>query len=78
MIYCVAATISWALVFSDPPANSITMEPQAYSCFSEKASCQGAAFAANNAFALDRSAHRAYCEEQPAGDPAKFRSNLKE
>lgn len=70
MIFCIAPlAISWALVFSDPPADSVTMQPQAWQCFSELAHCQSAEAAANFAFKLDLSRHQAKCEPQPAGRP---------
>jgi hypothetical protein len=66
MIWCQAATISWALVFSDPAADTVTMEPIVYDCYANEGYCLGAQEAANNAFALDRSVHKAHCEPQPA------------
>jgi hypothetical protein len=70
MIFCVAGTISWALVFYDP----IEPQPQSIYCYSQESTCWSAREAANYAFAVDRSSRRATCERQPAGDPAKFNS----
>lgn len=70
MIFCAAAgVVTWALVFSDPPADRTGMQPVAWSCFSEKANCESAAMVANSAFSLEVSHHRATCEEQPLGKP---------
>ena len=66
MIWCQAATISWALVFSDPAADSVTMQPVVYDCFGAESYCEVAAMAANTAFAIDHAVHKAHCEPQPA------------
>jgi hypothetical protein len=68
MIWCQAAMVTWALVFSDPAADSVTTQPTSSMCFSEQFACMGAAMAANNAFALDHSTHIAACEQQPAAN----------
>lgn len=57
---CVAATVSWALLFGADPAGT---------CFSEQAGCATAAFAANAAFIRAGSKERATCAEQPALPP---------
>lgn len=66
MIWCIAPTVTWALVFGDPGGDSVTMRPMSAACYSEKLYCDMAAMAANSAFALDLSAHRAECIEQKA------------
>lgn len=69
--FCVSTAISWALVFSDPLGVSNAMIPRSMSCFSSEAGCSTAAMAANDAFQMTFSRHRATCEWQPAGDPTK-------
>ena len=66
MNFCMAATATWALIFADPPGDSVTMEPHAVSCFTKKTDCEMVAMAANSGFELDLSPHRAMCQEQPA------------
>lgn len=66
MIFCIAPVVTWALVFADPPADGMTMQPRAVSCFTKKTDCDVVAMSANAGFELDRSPHRATCEEQPA------------
>ena len=58
---CVAATISWALIFT--PVGDV---PGGTSCFSEQATCEMAAMAARAAFAIDQSRHDAFCIKQEA------------
>lgn len=65
-MFCLAAVVSYALVFFDPPADQTGIREQSITCFLEKDVCDVAAHAANEAFWLDRSRHRARCERQPA------------
>lgn len=67
-IFCAAPMISWALVFSDPLSDQVGMQPISSSCFASHAFCLAAADAANYAFAIDHSGHRADCKEQPANN----------
>ena len=68
MIYCMAATISWALVFGPIAGDSVVGQPHAVSCFSDKWVCDSAAIAANQAFYETGwgAGHKASCEQQPA------------
>ena len=75
MYFCVAAKISWALVFAPIPGDSMIGDARGLSCFSDQFACESAAMAANAAFAESmNNGQHAYCEAQPAGDPTTFRS----
>jgi hypothetical protein len=71
MIFCIAPVVSYALVFRDPPADTVTMQPVSFHCYAQKLHCDIAASAANAAFRTAVSHHVAVCEEQPAGDLTK-------
>jgi hypothetical protein len=59
MQLCVAATMTWALVFGADPTNQ---------CFADKDRCETAAMGANAAFekAYNAGSEIAHCDEQPA------------